>query len=73
MTHFMIYNYSIYDHILKLDENKELIDRFWHYKYNAIIPYPFIAWQCGGYSDIYQCDLTRKYKLYLNSIEKLTD
>jgi hypothetical protein len=69
MTHFMIYNEKIYDFILNLDENVEIADRAWHYKYNAIIPLPFIAYQYGGYSNISKNDVTRKFNNYFKNTQ----
>lgn len=49
-SHLCIFNSTIYDTILEIDETKHASDTFWHNKYCALITLPFLAYQRDGYS-----------------------
>jgi len=51
-AHLSIFHSSIYDDVLKFDENTLYADTFWHGKYNSLVTIPFLAHQQDGFSSI---------------------
>jgi GR25 family glycosyltransferase involved in LPS biosynthesis len=74
-AHLSIFHSSIYDDVLKFDENTLYADTFWHGKYNALVTIPFLAHQQDGFSSIenrYNNQFTKAFneteKTLLNSL-----
>ena len=67
-THLIIYNHKIYDYVLNHAMDVPL-DHAWRFKYDVMIPIPFIATQYDAYSDILKTNYSYDQRIRKNSDE----